>query len=472
MPTLANVQGSSLVADLSGLLRGVEQVGERSREESKLQEIENLALTAQGQSGGQSQSSGPMDFLTKIAPDIAEGISGLVSGRSDPTADVISNIDQTRARAKSNVQVADRILRESDPVKKQRLITEDAERVRRDKGDISSHIKMFNMTPPEQNLQAQKIKMSGQGVIRSLPAPTTNEREIARIKLNVRSPQAAASLRAGTRDRFNMARANRAEQRTIANQARAEKRRVAAEAAPKTQLGQNLAAISRDVQNGALTPELGNILTERAQSAATSTPAPKFQTPLGKLIGDQETVNRTYGADSPQAQAIGSALNSEADGEGPKLTDVAGVRKEFTKLSGDFIAVRDAFGKIQQGNVGDPTGPKDIGMVINFMKMLDPGSVVRETEFDTVRRAQSLPGIIGTFATRMSRGDQIGADQRLELIEAARGIMASSNQTQKKTEQEFRGLATRLKMNPDNVVLDFNPTKQPGEVIDAADFFK
>src|SRR3546814_18719797 len=87
-----------------------------------------------------------------------------------------------------------------------------------------------------------------------------------------------------------------------------------------------------------------------------------------------------YGADSPQVKAFDEAANSEG---APKLTDVAGQRKEFTKLSGVFVETRDAFSRVT-ASAQEPTAAGALSLLINYMKILDPGSVVRGQAFKTV----------------------------------------------------------------------------------------
>jgi len=453
MPTLANFQGGSLVADIRTALENIGGIGERDRAETAAQEAEDLALTARGVAP--PARKGPLDFLNKIAPDLFQTVQDITTKRADPTTETVQAIEATRERAKNNIAVSKRILAEPDPVKKQRIVREDAERIRAQGGDITGHVKMSNLSPDELDLQAQKVKMAAEATNRAVPGPTEAEREIARIKLAVRSPAAAEALR--RQDLQN------------AQLAQAERDRLKTEAAPKTPLGQAVAAISADVNSGTLPASVGQALAQRAVTAATVPETPKFQTDIGKLIGDQATVNQIYGAGSPQAKAIDEMLAGELKGEAPKLTDVAGVRKEHTKQSSDFIVTRDAFEKIKQGVVGEPSGPKDIAMIVNFMKMNDPGSVVRESEVETIRRAQGAGGVAASFANKLL-GDGVVSDQlRQELIEASGGLMSAAATQQKKTDQEFRALATRLGMDPNNVVLDFTaPISAEGDAATGA----
>lgn len=64
------------------------------------------------------------------------------------------------------------------------------------------------------------------------------------------------------------------------------------------------------------------------------------------------------------------------------------LRSEIDTLSKDFFQVEDAFDRIKN-SVTDPSPAGDLAMVFNFMKLLDPGSVVRESEFATAAQARA-----------------------------------------------------------------------------------
>ena len=49
-----------------------------------------------------------------------------------------------------------------------------------------------------------------------------------------------------------------------------------------------------------------------------------------------------------------------------------GLRKEFTKNTGDFAKVNDAYGRIT-ASASNPTAAGDLSLIFNFMKVLDPG---------------------------------------------------------------------------------------------------
>ena len=68
-------------------------------------------------------------------------------------------------------------------------------------------------------------------------------------------------------------------------------------------------------------------------------------------------------------------LNQESR---PDIKDINATRKEFIKVSGEYIKARDAFIRVRSaGTAQNPTGADDLALIFNFMKVLDPGSTVR-----------------------------------------------------------------------------------------------
>ena len=62
---------------------------------------------------------------------------------------------------------------------------------------------------------------------------------------------------------------------------------------------------------------------------------------------------------------------------------------KFEANSSDFFKVRDAFNRVVT-SAEDPSAAGDLALIFNFMKTLDPGSVVRESEFSTAAQAGSF----------------------------------------------------------------------------------
>lgn len=315
--------------------------------------------------------------------------------------------------------------------------------------------------------------------VRDMTDPQAQRREIAILGQNAIKEGRDATvfmeaLNASTPDMLNLALS-----RSITKMSDADKQ--IAEAVKKAQPQSPQGKVQADVQAGFLTPE--QAVTTKAQTPQTAigkarqdlknklitqsefntiknTPK-SFQTDIGKTISDRQLAITMFGEDSPQVQAFNEAIESDKKGEGPKLTDVAGIRKEFTKQSGDFIKINDAFNKLQSAP-NSPAG--DISLIFSFMKINDPGSTVREGEFATAENSAGIPERVRTQYNKALTGEKLGDIQRADFRSSAKALYDAQLNNQRNLEKIYTGLATRQKIDPQDVVLDFvGNVVEPGQ---------
>lgn len=175
--------------------------------------------------------------------------------------------------------------------------------------------------------------------------------------------------------------------------------------------------------------------------------------PIGKLIRDREAFASQYGEGSPQVAAIDEAIKGEG-GDKAGLSDVAGMRKEYTKLSSDFIATRDALKRIEVG-AKNPSAAGDIALIFNFMKMQDPGSTVREGEFATAQNAAGVPEQVKNTYNRLISGERLSPEQRQDFLGTARSLFDEQLVQQKQLAKTFSALAESQNIDPSQVAIDF-----------------
>lgn len=128
------------------------------------------------------------------------------------------------------------------------------------------------------------------------------------------------------------------------------------------------------------------------------------------------------------------------------------LRKEFqgrTKIYGELGTTYQNM----KSSADAKTGPGDIALITGFMKMLDPGSVVRETEFATARDTAGLYERLQNQAQKLQSGQLFTLDskQRKEYTDLAKQYLDSA---QKKAVDDKKALGVVVKnyrLNPDNV---------------------
>lgn len=138
---------------------------------------------------------------------------------------------------------------------------------------------------------------------------------------------------------------------------------------------------------------------------------------------------------------------------GPKLSDVAGVRKEYVDAPQDFVKMRDAFGKIDAaGKDVSPAG--DLGLIYNYLRLLDPGSTVRESEFAQVAASGGLGERFQGYGNMLLTGQRLTDAQRNDVLAQSANAMQSQLGHQLRAEQEFGSLAERYAIPARDVTPD------------------
>ena len=126
------------------------------------------------------------------------------------------------------------------------------------------------------------------------------------------------------------------------------------------------------------------------------------------------------------------------------------LRKEFQLRSKVYGELGTTFSNIQS-SANAKTGPGDIALITGFMKMLDPGSVVRETEFATARDTAGLYTRLENSLKKAKSGQFLQPNQREEFVNLAKQYLDSA---QKKASDDKKALGVvvkNYKLNPENV---------------------
>ena len=129
------------------------------------------------------------------------------------------------------------------------------------------------------------------------------------------------------------------------------------------------------------------------------------------------------------------------------------LRGEFTSLSKDFIKQRDAFGRVQ-ASAEDPSPAGDLALIFNFMKVLDPGSTVREGEFATAANSASVPERLRGVYNKIIAGERLTVKQRGDFVTRSGKLFDEAEGQHGQRVEQFTSLSTRLGVDPQNVVLD------------------
>ncbi len=166
----------------------------------------------------------------------------------------------------------------------------------------------------------------------------------------------------------------------------------------------------------------------------------------------------------PHDKAFFSVYPKNYDPQDFQPVDAVGVdykgetdlRGKFDTLSKPFREVNDAYARIRaSASPASPAG--DLSMIFNYMKMLDPGSTVREGEFATAARAKPLLeqlGINWDAVSNLWEGKQLTATQRQDFVDRAERLYDAQLKDYEMRAAEYRTLAEQYDFDPYRVVPD------------------
>ena len=189
------------------------------------------------------------------------------------------------------------------------------------------------------------------------------------------------------------------------------------------------------------------------------------------------------GTYKPNAPLVDAKKQVAAAGASKTVVNMADGQKGFDnelKLRGDFrsepvykahqemtSAHQQISGALKQGTpVGDLAGATKI------MKLLDPGSVVRESELGMAMAASGLMDRITNYANMVTSGQKLTPTQRADFQKLADALFSESVNQYNKKRAEYTGLASNYGLNPERVTgaevrMPSAPTTDPTKMSDA-----
>jgi hypothetical protein len=139
--------------------------------------------------------------------------------------------------------------------------------------------------------------------------------------------------------------------------------------------------------------------------------------------------------DAQIKQARLAKLKAEAAAAGGKATDKAAattvrmddnLRKEFNALPSvkAFNEVQISYDKMKAAAAA-PTPAGDLTLIYSFMKMQDPGSTVRESEFATAARSGDYGDQVRAMVESVATGQRLSPSQRADFLAQAENFYAA-----------------------------------------------
>jgi hypothetical protein len=144
-----------------------------------------------------------------------------------------------------------------------------------------------------------------------------------------------------------------------------------------------------------------------------------------------------------------------------KFANEAKLREEYQKRIKLYTELDGNYAKIVESSKAK-TGPGDIALITSFMKMLDEGGVVRETDFAIARDTTGLFGQLQNQAQKFKDGKIFALDskQRQEYVNLSKQYLNAAKKKADREKEDLGIVVKNYKLNPENVFGAERPEEQ------------
>lgn len=136
--------------------------------------------------------------------------------------------------------------------------------------------------------------------------------------------------------------------------------------------------------------------------------------------------------------------------------DSEGLRKEVNAQLKPYTEVGDMWAKVRQAG-SNPTAANDLALIFGYMKILDPGSVVREGEFANAQNTAGVPERLRATYNNLLRGERLTEVQRQDFLRSAYGAVQSQVPRVQSVIDYYSEIARDVGVRPESVIR--NPLK-------------
>lgn len=109
-------------------------------------------------------------------------------------------------------------------------------------------------------------------------------------------------------------------------------------------------------------------------------------------------------------------------------------------------------------------GASDLALIFSFMKILDPGSTVREGEFANAQNSAGVSEIIRAKYNQLRTGGRLSESQRKDFVNRAKGLYEAQKSQFQVVADEFSNLSQYFRLDPNDVIGIWTAPQAPAPV--------
>lgn len=154
-----------------------------------------------------------------------------------------------------------------------------------------------------------------------------------------------------------------------------------------------------------------------------------------------------------KARAGKSSVNVEVKERQRNFENEDKLRADFSSdpLVKSASEMQNAFNLIEAAYTR-PSAANDLAMATKYMKILDPTSVVRESEFALAVNATGLLDKVQNYSAAVLEGKKLNPNQRKDFYDSAKSINDAFQKQRGEVEKDFSEMTTGYNLNPKNVI--------------------
>ncbi len=202
--------------------------------------------------------------------------------------------------------------------------------------------------------------------------------------------------------------------------------------------------------------EMGALFTEKA--------APETNKALG--LGQNATLKqatleqqRQEGENKNLIEQLKALQDTKSKVGNDQIKNAKDLRNEYVDQSKTYADTSESIQRIR-ASVKDPSAAGDLALIFNYMKILDPRSVVREAEYATAENAAGVPDRVRRLHNKVIDGQKLSPDQRKDFLNRAEKLYDSQAKLHSLRKREYTRLAKEIGVSPTQVIIEIGQQRQ------------
>ena len=214
------------------------------------------------------------------------------------------------------------------------------------------------------------------------------------------------------------------------------------------------AAQTAEAEAGKATAEAGRAETlERFQSDLSESQIERARA----AAAASRAAERLSGAEADRAAARAAEISAGIIPDEKKPDKEFQLRTQYLNQTTNQRLVASAYNRV---SASEDTAVGDLSLIFGYMKMLDPGSVVREGEFATAQNAAGVPERIVNVYNKVVSGERLTPGQRSSFVGQAEKLNSAAQGEVNKVRSEISNVARSYGLRPERIFGD--EMQQPG----------